>query len=148
MNKILLKGRVSREIELRYTQTNNIAVTNFTVAVNRDFTKQGEERQADFINCVAYGKTAEFVNKYFKKGQEILVIGRLQNRNWDDQNGQKHYVTEVIVESVEFCGSKQTSETNEIQEFINESDYASDDERITILNIVKRHTLEVCFFIL
>lgn len=127
MNKIIIKGRVSREIELRYTQTNNTAVTNFTVAVNRDFTKQGEERQADFINCVAYGKTAEFVNKYFKKGQEILVIGRLQNRNWDDQNGQKHYVTEVIVENVEFCGSKQTNETNEVQEFINESDYASDD---------------------
>ena len=127
MNKILLKGRVSREIELRYTQTNNTAVTNFTVAVNRDFTKQGEERQADFINCVAYNKTAEFVNKYFKKGQEILVIGRLQNRNWDDQNGQKHYVTEVIVENVEFCGSKQTTETNEIQEFINESDYTSDE---------------------
>lgn len=107
MNKILLKGRVSREIELRYTQTNNTAVTNFTVAVNRDFTKQGEERQADFINCVAYGKTAEFVNKYFKKGQEILVIGRLQTRTWDDQNGQKHYVTEVIVENIEFCGSKK-----------------------------------------
>ena len=131
MNKIIIKGRVSREIELRYTQTNNTAVTNFTVAVNRDFTKQDEERQADFINCVAYNKTAEFVNKYFKKGQEILVIGRLQNRTWDDQNGQKHYVTEVIVENVEFCGSKQTNEineTNEIQEFINESDYASDDE--------------------
>ena len=128
MNKILLKGRVSREIELRRTQTNNVAVTNFTVAVNRDFTKQGEERQADFINCVAYNKTAEFVNKYFKKGQEILVIGRLQTRTWDDQNGQKHYVTEVIVENVEFCGSKQTTETNEIQEFINESDYASDDD--------------------
>ena len=128
MNKILLKGRVSREIELRYTQTNNTAVTNFTIAVNRDFIKQGEERQSDFINCVAYGKTAEFVNKYFKKGQEILVTGRLQNRNWDDQNGQKHYVTEVIVESVEFCGSKQTSETNETQEFINESDYALDDD--------------------
>ena len=127
MNKILLKGRVSKEIELSYTQTNNVAVTNFTVAVNRDFTKQGEERQADFINCVAYNKTAEFVNKYFKKGQEILVIGRLQNRNWDDQNGQKHYVTEVIVENVEFCGSKQTTETNEIQEFINESDYTSDE---------------------
>lgn len=128
MNKILLKGRVSKEIELRSTQTNNVAVTNFTVAVNRDFTKQGEERQADFINCVAYNKTAEFVNKYFKKGQEILVIGRLQNRNLDDQNGQKHYVTEVIVENVEFCGSKQTTETNEIQEFINESDYTSDDD--------------------
>ena len=137
MNKIILKGRICKDIIIRYTQTNNVAVTNFTVAVNRDFTKQGEERQADFINCVAYNKTAEFVNKYFKKGQEILVIGRLQTRTWDDQNGQKHYVTEVIVENVEFCGSKQTTETNEIQEFINESDYASDDERIAFLNILK-----------
>ena len=149
MNKILLKGRVSREIELRYTQTNNVAVTNFTVAVNRDFTKQGEERQADFINCVAYGKTAEFVNKYFKKGQEILVIGRLQTRTWDDQNGQKHYVTEVIVESVEFCGNKQTNDEekylNEERIAIQNEEYEEDDERITLLKI-KKHTLAVCFF--
>lgn len=141
MNKILLKGRVSREIELRYTQTNNVAVTNFTVAVNRDFTKQGEERQADFINCVAYGKTAEFVNKYFKKGQEILVTGRLQNRNWDDQNGQKHYVTEVIVENVEFCGNKQTNDEekylNEERIAIQNEEYEEDEERITLL--IKRY---------
>ena len=127
MNKIILKGRICKDIIIRYTQTTNVAVTSFSVAVDRP-TKQGEEKKTDFINCVAYSKTAEFVNKYFKKGQEILVIGRLQNRNWDDQNGQKHYVTEVIVENVEFCGSKQTTETNEIQEFINESDYTSDDD--------------------
>ena len=89
MNKIIIKGRITKELELKYTQTSNTAVVSFTVAVNRDFVKQGEERQTDFINCVAYGKTAEFVSKYFSKGQEILLTGRLQTRNWEDEQEQK-----------------------------------------------------------
>ena len=135
MNKIIIKGRITKEIELKYTQASNTAVVSFTVAVNRDFVKQGEERQTDFINCVAYGKTAEFVSKYFSKGQEILLTGRLQNRNWEDEQGQKHYVTEIIVENVEFCGSKkeqaEAKEKQEEREAIqNENDYSisSDDE--------------------
>ena len=107
MNKIIIKGRITKELEVKYTQTSNTVVVSFTVAVNRDFIKQGEGRQTDFINCVAYGKTAEFISKYFSKGQEILLTGRLQNRSWEDGQGQKHYVTEIIIESVEFCGSKK-----------------------------------------
>ena len=135
MNKIIIKGRITKELEVRYTQTSNTAVVSFTVAVNRDFVKQGEERQTDFINCVAYSKTAEFISKYFSKGQEILLTGRLQNRNWEDDKGQKHYVTEIIVEKVEFCGSKkEQSEAKEEQEereaIQNENNYSisSDDE--------------------
>ncbi len=135
MNKIIIKGRITKELEVRYTQTSNTAVVSFTVAVNRDFVKQGEERQTDFINCVAYGKTAEFISKYFSKGQEILLTGRLQNRNWEDEQGQKHYVTEIIVENVEFCGSKKeqekAKEEQEERETIqNEDNYSisSDDE--------------------
>ena len=136
MNKIIIKGRITKELEVRYTQTSNTAVVSFTVAVNRYFVKQEEERQTDFINCVAYGKTAEFVSKYFSKGQEILLTGRLQNRKWEDEQGQKHYVTEIIVENVEFCGSKkeqaEAKEEQEEREAIqNENEYTQDfDEQL------------------
>ena len=92
-------GRLTRDPEVRYTQTSNTLVASFSLAVNRRFVRQGEERQADFINCVAWNKTGEFVSKYFKKGQQVGVIGRLQTRTWDDDKGQKHYITEVIVEA-------------------------------------------------
>ena len=95
MNKVELLGRLTRDPEVRYTQTNNTVVASFSLAVNRRFAKQGEERQADFINCVAWNKTGEFVSKYFKKGQQVGVIGRLQTRTWDDDKGQKHYITEA-----------------------------------------------------
>lgn len=111
MNKIILLGRLTREPETRYTQTTNTQVTSFTLAVNRRFTKQGEERQADFINIVAWNKTAEFVSKYFKKGQQVGVIGRLQTRNYEDDKGTKHYITEVIAEEVYFADSNK-NETN------------------------------------
>ena len=107
MNKVILMGRLTKGPETRYTQTNNIQVTSFCLAVNRRFIKQGEERQADFINVVAWNKAAEFVSKYFKKGQQVSVIGRLQTRSWDDEDGQKHYVTEVIAEEVYFADSKK-----------------------------------------
>lgn len=107
MNKVILLGRLTKDPEVRYTQSSNTQVTSFTLAVNRRFVKQGEERQADFINCVAWNKTAEFVSKYFKKGQQIGVIGRIQTRNYDDDKGIKHYVTEVIAEEVYFAGDKK-----------------------------------------
>src|SRR5574344_2462346 len=109
MNKVILMGRLTKDPEVRYTQANNTQVTSFTLAVNRRFTKAGEERQADFINIVAWNKTAEFVSKYFKKGQQVAVVGRIQTRNWDDEQGQKHYATEVIAEEVEFAESKRDS---------------------------------------
>lgn len=114
MNKIEILGRLTKDVEVRYTQTNNKMVAHFTLAVNRRFTRQGEERQADFFNIVAYGKTAEFTDKYFKKGQQVVVIGRLQNRNWTDEQGQKHYITEIIAEEVYFADSKKDNTTNDV----------------------------------
>ena len=93
MNKVVLLGRLTKDVDVRYTQTNNIMVASFSLAVNRRFAKEGEERQADFINIVAWNKTAEFCSKYFKKGQQVGVVGRLQTRNYEDDKGVKpsHY---------------------------------------------------------
>ena len=107
MNKVILMGRLTRDPEVRYTQTSNTLVASFSLAVNRRFARQGEERQADFINVVAWNKTGEFVQKYFRKGQQVAVVGRLQTRTWDDDKGQKHYITEVIAEETYFADSKR-----------------------------------------
>lgn len=107
MNKVVLMGRLTRDPEVRYTQTNNTLVASFSLAVNRRFARQGEERQADFINVVAWSKTGEFCSKYFKKGQQVGVIGRIQTRNWEDENKQKHYITEVVAEEAYFADSKR-----------------------------------------
>ena len=109
MNKVILMGRLTRDPEVRYTQTNNTLVASFSLAVNRRFVKQGEERQADFINIVAWAKTGEFCSKYFKKGQQVGIIGRIQTRTWDDDQGVKHYVTEVVAEETYFADSKRDS---------------------------------------
>lgn len=101
MNKVELIGRLAADPELRYTQSNK-PVSSFSVAVNK---KVNGENSADFISCVAWNTTAEFISKYFKKGQAIALVGRLQNRNYEDDKG-KHYITEVIVEETEFVGNK------------------------------------------
>lgn len=105
MNKVVLVGRLARDPELRTTQSGT-PVVSFTVACDRRFVRQGEERQADFISCIAWSKTAEFVSRYFTKGMRIALDGRIQTRSYDDQNGNKRYVTEVVVEEVEFAQSK------------------------------------------
>lgn len=102
MNKVVLIGRLTKDVELRYTQTNNTAVASFSLAVNRKFVKTGEERQADFFNIIAWNKLAETISKYLFKGNQVAISGRLETRSWDDTNGQKHYVTEVIAEEVDF----------------------------------------------
>ena len=107
MNKVILMGRLTRDPEVRYTQTNNTLVASFSLAVNRRFARPGEERQADFFNIVAWSKLGEFCSKYFKKGQQVGIIGRLQTRTWDDDKGQKHYITEVIAEEAYFADSKR-----------------------------------------
>jgi len=107
MNKVVLMGRLTRDPEVRYTQTNNTLVASFSLAVNRRFARQGEERQADFINIVAWSKTGEFCSKYFKKGQQVGVIGRIQTRTWEDENKVKHYATEVVAEEAYFADSKR-----------------------------------------
>ena len=104
-------GRLTRDPEVRYTQNTNLTVANFSIAVNRRFKREGDTETADFFNVVAWNKTGEFVGKYFKKGQQVLVYGRLQNRNWTDQQGVKHYATDVIAEEVEFADSKKNSDS-------------------------------------
>jgi len=109
MNRVVLIGRLTRDPELRYTSGNNAAVCNFTIAVDRGFTGQSGEREADFIPVVVWNKQAENVKNYLTKGSQVAVEGRIQVRNYDDQNGQKRYVTEVIANNVEFLGSKNSS---------------------------------------
>ena len=109
MNKVILMGRLTKDPEVRYTQTSNTLVASFALAVNRRFVRQGEERQADFFNVVAWGKQGEFCSKYFKKGQQVGVIGRLQTRTWDDDKG-RHYITEVVAEETYFADSKRDGE--------------------------------------
>ena len=109
MNKVVLIGRLTRDPELRYTSGNNSAVCNFTIAVDRGFTGQSGEREADFIPVVVWNKQAENVKNYLTKGSQVAVEGRIQVRNYDDQNGQKRYITEVIANNVEFLGSKNSS---------------------------------------
>ena len=120
MNKVILMGRLTRDPETRYTQTNNTVVSSFSLAVNRRFVRQGEERQADFVNIVAWSKLGEFCSKYFKKGQQVGVIGRLQTRTWDDDKGVKHYVTEVIAEEAYFADSKRDGESGSSSSFEND----------------------------
>ena len=123
MNKVVLMGRLTRDPEVRYTSTNNTLVASFSLAVNRRFARQGEERQADFINVVAWDKTGEFCSKYFKKGQQVGVIGRIQTRNYDDKDGKKVYVIEVIAEEAYFADSnKSASETSKANPFNVEND--------------------------
>ena len=128
MNKTILMGRLTKDPDTRYTQTTNTQVTSFTLAVNRRFAKQGEERQADFINIVAWNKTAEFVSKYFKKGQQVGVIGRIQTRNYDDEQGTKHYITEVIAEEVYFADSKKEGQANTTIDTTNDFEISSSDD--------------------
>lgn len=109
MNKVILMGRLTRDPETRYTQTNNTLVASFSIAVNRRYVREGDTTTADFFNVTAWRQTGEFVSKYFKKGQQVAVVGRLQNRTWDDQQGQRHYATDVIADEVYFADSKRDS---------------------------------------
>ena len=104
MNKVILMGRLTKDVEIRQTP-NNLSVARFTIAVNRRFAKDGGQ-QADFINCVCFGKRGESIGQYFRKGNRIAITGRLQVSNWQDNNGQKRYSTDVIVEDFEFCENK------------------------------------------
>lgn len=106
INKSVIMGRLTRDPELRYTSSQK-AVVSFTVAVNHGY---GEAQTVDFINCVAWNKTAEFVCKYFKKGSMIIVDGRIATGMWEGQDGKKNYVTEVVASEVSFGESKRGGE--------------------------------------
>lgn len=98
-------GRITQDLELR-TTAGGQSVLTFNIAVDRNFVKQGEERQADFITCVAWRQQAEFISRYFSKGRLIAIEGNLRSRTYDDKNGTKHYVTEVYVDQVSFTGER------------------------------------------
>ena len=104
MNKVELVGRLTKDPEVKLT-SNQTQFCNFTVAVDRRFKDQNGQRQADFINCVAWRQTAVFIQKYFHKGNRIGLVGSIQTRSYDDQNGQKRFITEVVVDEAEFVES-------------------------------------------
>lgn len=129
LNKVILMGRMTAEPELRYT-TSNTPVCSFTLAVERDYKDSEGNRQADFINCQAWRNTAEFVCKYFTKGQPIVVVGKIQTRTWEDQEGKKHYATEVVVDNVYFAGSSKKNEQSTEQSDIPEGFIPVDDSEL------------------
>lgn len=108
MNKVTLIGRLTKDAELK-TTSSGINYCNFIIAVDRKFKDANGNRQADFIACVAWRTTADFISKYFKKGNKIAVVGSIQTRSYEDQSGNKHLVTEVIVDEAEFVESKAAS---------------------------------------
>ena len=113
MNKVILMGRCTKDPEIRYGGANNTAVAKFSLAVDRKFKREGDEQTADFINCVAFGKTAEFLEKYAHKGTKFVVEGRIQTGSYTNKEGNKVYTTDVMVENVEFAESKKANEDSE-----------------------------------
>ena len=107
MNKVILLGRLTADPEIRYTQAGK-AVASLTIAVNRGFGSDS----ADFINCVAFEKLAEIIGNNLSKGSQVLVEGRMQNRSYENNQGEKRFITEVVLSNIEFVGSKKKNETN------------------------------------
>ena len=112
MNKVVLMGRLTRDPEVRYSQGENaLAIARYTLAVDRRFKRDGEQT-ADFINCVVFGKSAEFTERYFRQGMRVVVCGRIQTGSYTNRDGVKVYTTEVVVEEQEFAESKNASSAN------------------------------------
>lgn len=109
INKAILMGRLTRDPELRHTGSGT-AVCSFSIAINNG---SGENQTTDYINCVAWNKTAEFVEKYFTKGRMIIVVGRISTRSWEGQDGKKNYVTEVVANEVSFGETKRSADTTD-----------------------------------
>lgn len=112
MNKVILMGRLTRDPEIRYSQgEQSTAVARYTLAVDRRFVRNngGDQQTADFINCVAFGRSAEFAEKYFRKGLKIIVTGRIQTGSYTNRDGQKVYTTDVVAEDQEFAESKSAN---------------------------------------
>ena len=112
MNKVILLGNLTRDPEIRYTQSeNSLAIARFSIAVNRRFARQGDT-DVDFFNCTAFGRQAEFVEKYFKQGSRMLLSGRVQNDNYTNKNGERVYSVQIIAEEIEFAERKSTADAN------------------------------------
>lgn len=113
MNKVILMGRLTRDAEVRYSQgENSTAIARFSLAVDRRFRRDGDEQNTDFINCVAFGKTAEFLERFGRKGTKFVLEGRIQTGSYTNKDGQRVYTTDVVVENVEFAESKNASAGN------------------------------------
>ncbi len=129
MNKIILIGRLTKDVELRYTQVTNTAVASFTLAVDRKFTKSDNEKQTDFFNVIAWNKLAENVSKYLSKGKQVAISGRLETRSWNDEAGQKHNTIEIIAEEASFIDPKSKKNNEAILSSpvpINEGNFSTD----------------------
>lgn len=112
MNKVILMGNLTRDPEIRYTQSENpMTIARFSLAVNRRFARQGDV-DTDFFNCTAFGKQAEFVEKYFIQGSRMLLTGRIQNNNYTNKNGEKVYSVQIIADEIEFAERKSTADAN------------------------------------
>lgn len=111
INRVVLMGRITQDLEVRQTP-NGVSTLTFNIAVDRNFKDQNGEYQSDFITCVAWRQTAEFIGKYFGKGRMIAVEGQLRSRTYEDKNGTKHYVTEVYVDNASFTGEKKSSQSD------------------------------------
>lgn len=117
MNKVILMGRLTREPEIRYSSGDNqTAIARYTLAVDRRFRRQGDEQTADFINCVVFGRGAEFAESYLHQGTKIVVTGRIQTGSYTNKDGQRVYTTDVVVEEQEFAESKAASAGNTSQQ--------------------------------
>ena len=112
MNKTILLGRLTKSPEIKFSQANNVKIATFSLAVNRKYTKKGEESQADFFNIITFSKLADFVEKFLNQGTQVCISGRLQTRNYEDKNGIRRYVTEVIAEEIDFADSYTKIEGN------------------------------------
>ncbi|SFG49044.1 single-strand DNA-binding protein [Lachnospiraceae bacterium C7] len=113
MNKVILMGRLTRDAEIRYSQgESSSAVARYTLAVDRRFKRNNDEQTADFISCVSFGKTAEFMERFGRKGVKFVAEGRIQTGSYTNKDGQKVYTTDVVVEQVEFAESKSVSDSN------------------------------------
>ena len=122
-NKVVLIGRLTKDPELRYTSTNNLPVVSFTLAVNRPFQTQGNDRNADFINCTAWRKQAENIHRYVSKGSMVAVEGKLQTRDYmDEKINARRYITEVVCDSVVFLDTKNQSDYDSPQEMDSQED--------------------------
>ncbi|MEE0596300.1 MAG: single-stranded DNA-binding protein [Agathobacter sp.] len=110
MNKVILMGRLTRDAEIRYSQgESSTAIARFSLAVDRRFRRDNEEQTADFINCVAFGRTAEFLERFGRKGTKFVLEGRIQTGSYTNKDGQRVYTTDVVAENVEFAESKNNS---------------------------------------
>lgn len=137
MNRVFLIGRLTRDPELRYTGS-NLPVATFTLAVNRAFTSQSGEREADFLNIVVWRKQAENVKNYLTQGSQVAVEGRIQTRTYDDQEGKKRYITEIIADNVQFLDTKggkdSTSVSNNNFNDVTPNDFSNDVQTTSVKN--------------